>query len=185
MTTAKIRTLIRYTPYSLLWCFSGRWFGTVSGLLRGVRTRRLSTSSIFLGGAISIGFLGFTIRSRSVFLGSTFCRLLVVTLLLLAALFLLLALFLLFATLLFLLAALFLLFATLLLLLLLFTTLLFLLGLLGAGGEGNCLFSRLALFCLCLGHLCYSLCFGSISLRLLLLGYCLSSFFFLDCCLRL
>ena len=170
MTTAKIRVLIRFTPYSLLcwggWsCCSGC---SISWLLGGVAT----FTSGLLGSAISGRFTirgGFTISSG--FLGSTVGRLFASVLLLLFRL-------------LGFIAALLLLFR--LLRLVAGAALLFLFfGLLGASGEGNLLGSRLTLFSLRLGHRSLSLCFSSIRLRLLLFGYGLGGFLFLDDCLCL
>lgn len=183
MTTAKIRVLIRYTPYSLL--RRGGWRScSISGRF-GTASRRLGTISGWLavsgllGSAISgrLAISGrFTIGGRltiSGFLRSTVSRLLAGILLLLTLLFL-------FALLGFI-AALLLLFR----LLRLIAALLFLLFGLLASGEGNLLSSRLTLLCLDLSHLSLSLCFSSFRLRLLLFGYSLSGFLFLDGCLCL
>ena len=173
MTTAKIRVLIRYTPYSLLWwggwrscSISGR-LGTVSGRL-GTISWLLAVSGL-LGSAISCRFaIGGRLSVSSGFLRSTISRLLAGILLLLF-------------TLLGFIATLLLLFR----LLRLVTALLFLLFGLLASGEGNLLGSRLTLFCLRLGHLSLSLSLSSIRLCLLLFGNGLSGFLFLDDCLCL
>ena len=184
MTTAKIRLLIRDTPYSLL-LWGGRCCFTISRLSSsGIRGRLLGRSGI--GGGlrswfpISFGFLGTAIRGRL----AIRCGLLTSIFLLLAALLLLRsALLLIFAALLLLLAALLLLLRS-ALLLLLWSALLLLLRLL-AGGEGNVLGGRLALLCFCLGYLGFSLCSGSFSLRLFLFGDGFGDLLFLDYCLSL